>query len=68
VITCRPREPLVIANGTSPTERSRSPVARAAARTSAKSVPSGGSKSKISRSGFSRSSARAGQKCGVMQF
>ncbi len=63
-----PREPVTIANGTSPASRKRSPALRAAARTAANPAPGEGSKSRMSRSGLRGSSARESQAWGVTMF
>ena len=68
-MTWMPREPLVIAYGSRPSSRSSSPIASAPSRMWSKSAPSsGGSRSKIMRSGRSRRSARLVHTCGVTQL
>ena len=66
-----PREPDVIANGTSPSSSSTAPTSFAPARIAGKcesASSSGGSRSNTSRSGCPSLSARLVQACGVMQF
>jgi hypothetical protein len=67
-MTCRPRDPLVMANGSKPSDSSSSRSDSAPARMDSKSSPFAGSRSKTRRSGRSGRSARLAQTCGVMQF